>query len=881
MRGKRFTALILSVVLGITLCEHAGSITAMAAVQDIQNLEEGPESEEVLPVQAEPGDTDLPSLQEHDTTADTEAVKIEDDIEVDGENDLEEANDTLEPQNLEEPQDPEEMQSYEEVENTNELTDAEEEEDTKELSTSEEIIEAGEQQDFQAAKDAEVPQNVEESQETQEIAEDVSGTDMMQIIYGEGITDDISSKAMNEIIGLDTVDEIWQAERIGTDVTEALDGCIMAGVSGKYISESNVALRVINDIRKEACEEGVPNPITGEPLTMKDYVEIKWSEDLEYIARIRAAESAFTGYHARTNARSIWGLYSPKGIQSNGEVLAWNFSDSVARGIYQWYEEKEDWVNQNHDAVTGHYTSMINPRNRYVGLGTFCSDEVYFYNTTAGEFSRYSSLDESRMDFSGNCVQMLEMSKEYLDNYQIVGTLPEATGDKQRLMLAANTKFAYSTGLVYLFDGVNWSSSNPSVISVTQDGVVEAVGSGTATIKATASDGTVSAEVQCTVKGLESWTVELSQGAYTYDGTEKRPGVTVAFEGNTLTEGVDYSVTYANNVNAGTATVRITGKGDYSGVLTKTFTIAKAQQILTASPATSSLMVGATAGINVNGIGMISYSSGDTSIVTVSDDGLLTGVGEGTATITVAASGDSNYLEDETSFVINVYYSTASIPIENCEVSIRQTGYIYTGGEVEPELTVRYDGSELNKGTDYFAAYKNNVNAGTASVTIYGMKNYTGSVTKTFTIAKASQDLKAGLAVNSIGVGQTAKIITDGFGTFGYSSSDTSVVTVSEDGWIEAIHEGNAVITVTASGDSNHLEAETSFEVTVTGAYEVAWQNCGEDAKWTYYSDGTIRISGTGAVELTKNSDGRYLWDYFYSSDYPKVHTVIIEDLNP
>ena len=43
-------------------------------------------------------------------------------------------------------------------------------------------------------------------------------------------------------------------------------------------------------------------------------------------------------------------------------------------GIDQWYGEKQDWVKQT-GGVTGHYTSMINPNNLYVGLATFiCPD---------------------------------------------------------------------------------------------------------------------------------------------------------------------------------------------------------------------------------------------------------------------------------------------------------------------------------------------------------------------------------------------------------------------------------------------------------------------------------------------------------------------------
>lgn len=67
--------------------------------------------------------------------------------------------------------------------------------------------------------------------------------------------------------------------------------------------------------------------------------------------------------------------------------------------------------------------------------------------------------------------------------------------------------------------------------------------------------------------------VAISQTSYVYDGTAKTPAVTVK-DGNTiLKEGTDYTVTYENNINAGTAKVTVTGKGDYKGAVTKTFAI--------------------------------------------------------------------------------------------------------------------------------------------------------------------------------------------------------------------------------------------------------------------------------------------------------------------
>ena len=67
--------------------------------------------------------------------------------------------------------------------------------------------------------------------------------------------------------------------------------------------------------------------------------------------------------------------------------------------------------------------------------------------------------------------------------------------------------------------------------------------------------------------------VTLSTSTYAYDGKAKKPGVTVKLNGKTLKNGTDYTVSYSNNTKVGTATVKITGKGNYTGSVSKTYSI--------------------------------------------------------------------------------------------------------------------------------------------------------------------------------------------------------------------------------------------------------------------------------------------------------------------
>ena len=74
---------------------------------------------------------------------------------------------------------------------------------------------------------------------------------------------------------------------------------------------------------------------------------------------------------------------------------------------------------------------------------------------------------------------------------------------------------------------------------------------------------------------ISGLTVTLTVTSYSYDGKEKKPAVTVMDGNAKLTVGTDYTVTYLNNINAGTATVKVEGMGNYKGEKTLTFAINK------------------------------------------------------------------------------------------------------------------------------------------------------------------------------------------------------------------------------------------------------------------------------------------------------------------
>ncbi len=84
-----------------------------------------------------------------------------------------------------------------------------------------------------------------------------------------------------------------------------------------------------------------------------------------------------------------------------------------------------------------------------------------------------------------------------------------------------------------------------------------------------------------TAKTLIDDMVTLSGGPFIYTGLKHTPTVTVTDDGKALEPGTDYDIAYLSNINAGTAIVNVTGKGNYTGMVSNNFTIAKAPLTIT------------------------------------------------------------------------------------------------------------------------------------------------------------------------------------------------------------------------------------------------------------------------------------------------------------
>lgn len=218
----------------------------------------------------------------------------------------------------------------------------------------------------------------------------------------------------------------------------------------------------------------------------------------------------------------------------------------------------------------------------------------------------------------------------------------------------------------------------------------------------------------------------------TYTGNELTQTVTVTVNGKTLTVGTDYTVSDLTGTEPGSYPVTVTGTGNYTGTVTKSFEIAKAD-ISSAAITYDAGPYGYT-GKEWKPEVTVSFNS---ATLTAGNDYTVSyenNINAGTAKIIITGIGDHFTGLTEKTFTIN------SAEISGCTFA-PIADVTYNTKAHTPEVTVAISGRTLEADKDYTVSNASNVNAGTATVTVTGKGNFTGSANTTFTIAKADLNL--------------------------------------------------------------------------------------------------------------------------------------------
>lgn len=189
-------------------------------------------------------------------------------------------------------------------------------------------------------------------------------------------------------------------------------------------------------------------------------------------------------------------------------------------------------------------------------------------------------------------------------------------------------------------------------------------------------------------ESIENAEIILDPGSYEYTGSEVHPDkITVRLDGKTLTEGEDYLVVYPNDEEyiIGKAAFLIAGVGDYTGVIEAHYTIDKAEREITFSTENTQVNVGKTLrGPYVYPSSLAFYESEDPSVVTVDQQGNITGVSEGTAWINITIPETENYKPWQQKVLITV---TDQGEIETPEPGNDHTSYPDSSRRPAAEVT--------------------------------------------------------------------------------------------------------------------------------------------------------------------------------------------------
>ena len=261
--------------------------------------------------------------------------------------------------------------------------------------------------------------------------------------------------------------------------------------------------------------------------------------------------------------------------------------------------------------------------------------------------------------------------------------------------------------------------------------------------------GYTSKNFTITKRAMAGGTVSVASSV-SFTGSNITPSVTVKAAGRTLTRGTDYTVSYSNNKNVGTASVYVYGKGNYSGTLSAKFDILPAkQQIQKLETRYKGFYIdwaqkGSATGYDVEYSVNANMNGAASRHLTANKPDTLTISG---------LTGDKTYYVRVRSYTNRngkVYYGAwsdvKSIKTANNDITKATVSGIstkaFTGKAITQNVTVKVGNTVLKNGTDYTASYSNNKKVGKATVKITGKGKYGGVITKTFKINPAKQEIQ-------------------------------------------------------------------------------------------------------------------------------------------
>ena len=520
--------------------------------------------------------------------------------------------------------------------------------------------------------------------------------------------------------------------------------------------------------------------------------ELEYDYELERVAMQRAAEIALSYDHTRPNGKACFTAY-PSGYRGMGENIAAGYA-SAAEVFDGWKEENESYAGQ------GHRRNMLSAKFKAVGIGHVVYQGCHYWVQEFGDSVKNGAAsganDDTQIVDVDVALSYITAVKTNLDDVSLkVGE--KATAADFSLALNVVNQWGYQKDCV-IENACSAKIEDETIASLSDDAVITGLKSGTTKIWISNPFGSDFYRTITVTKGTED-KGEISVEAIadqTYTGSALMPKVVVKAGSKVLTQNVDYTVLYSNNVNVGTASVKITGKGSYKGSYTENFKIVACS----IAQATCSRIADQTySGKAIEPTFTVTYKNrtlrkGTDYTVSFKDN-----VNIGTATVKITGKGNFEGTKEIT-FKIT----------EPSEITVESIAdQTYTGSALTPKVVVKAGSKVLAKNVDYTVSYSNNVNVGTASVKITGKGSYKGSYTVNFKILPC--------AISKAGI---RKIIDQRYNgneikpsvslTYKYKTLKKGTdYTVS---YSNNINAGTATVTITGIG-SYEGTASTTFQI--------------------------------------------------------------------
>ncbi|MGN0172943.1 MAG: hypothetical protein ACI39F_00740 [Acutalibacteraceae bacterium] len=597
-----------------------------------------------------------------------------------------------------------------------------------------------------------------------------------------------------------------------------------------------------------------PTPvIENEYITADDY-------DIDYINNIDVGTATIT----------VTGKRNFKG------TLTYNFkltSKAIAESDFNFTLDDQTYAGS---AITPKVTSdKLKLEKDY--------DVVYTNNTNVGTAT---ITVNGKGNYSGVLIKTFEIVAKNIDDSMFEFDLSNKT--------FRGTEFNDADGIVkpvsFLATGTDVSESNLTLV-YGQDYTTKYennLNAGTATVTVT-GQGNFGGEI---VKTFVIDPLNLKETDFAkiedqvYDFTNKLPALETF---NELITSADYDAEYTNNKNVGTATVTITGKNNFKGTVVRTFeitpkTITKDDFIFTTNDqsytgkAIEPKVITTVLSVDDYKVEYDNNTELGTATIRVIGQGNCTGKVEETFKIVKRALALSDFVFDIPSEVIysgeavepavstvnlrdddykvsyanNINAGTASIIIEansdNCSGTVEKTfliraksieeanftfdlnSKVYTGGEIKPEVT-----SDTLLTDDYIVTYQNNINQGTATITVIGQGNYCNTVEKEFEITqKTINESDFTAATDKV---YTGEAIENAISSEMLSADDYTVT------YTNNVNAGTATATIIGKGNCVGT-VEMTFEIAPKAI---------EESNFIFDTDDRVYTGSSLSPEVTSN----------------------------